>query len=227
MAQLDHVQYAFSLLTQQRLASPHADSCCQIVSPLPARASTYPLRQPRNVAPRIRQDEFLDIAELCRRLEELRGQRWGHARQVSLPSIATPILENVPYRHVPQTAAKDFIRTTTREMPETNCARSLSSDPLGSRRIERGNRRKSTPRLSLGARSDLTELDPVLCKPLPIAGELTKARSSQRSSTERASSSEVRGCKPRTDPDSAQNEKKVHKSDRHIYDTLMGADESC
>ena len=197
------------------------------MSPLPARASTYPLRQPRNVAPRIRQEESLDIAELCRRLEALRRQRRGHARQVSLPSTPTTILENVPYRHVPQTAAKDFIRTTTREMPETNCARSLSPDPLGSRRIERGNRRKSTHRLSLGPRCGLTDLEPVLCRPLPISDELTTARSGQRSSAERAPSSVVRGCKPRTDPNSAQIEKKVHNSDRHIYDTLMGADENC
>ena len=194
--------------------------------PLPARASTCPLRQPRNVAPRIRQDESLDIAELCRRLEALRRQRWGHARQLSLPSTAAPILQNVPYRHVPQTAAKDFIRTTTRELPEMNFARSISPDPLGSRRIECGNRRKSIHRLSLGPSCDLAELEPVLCNPIPI-GDIPTARPGQRSGAELASGSEVRGRKPKTDRNSAQNEKKVHESDRHVYDTSMGADESC
>ncbi|KAG7008417.1 hypothetical protein G7Y79_00006g020370 [Physcia stellaris] len=80
---------------------------------LPVRSKTYPLRDSAKKSRRAKHGEGLDAAELYKRLNELIKQDRGRyflGHQYPKPNRAT--ISSKPYHHVPQTAARDFTRTT-------------------------------------------------------------------------------------------------------------------
>ena len=198
---------------------------------MPVRASDYSFRKAQKATRIGKPRADFDVVELCKRLEEIRGQQRAAAwsgRLKAAGELRAPTKTIEPYHYVPQTAAKDFTRTTAPASARPGHPHRQSESRSLSHPGNRGDtsdRRKLEKRQSLGASRELAEFErkhysrmsiasmqPAILLERPLNSDHGQWRKSPISKDDSAPRPEARS-------------KHVDNQSDHVYQSLLEADD--
>ncbi|KAL8822643.1 MAG: hypothetical protein Q9191_006621, partial [Dirinaria sp. TL-2023a] len=172
----------------------------------------------------------LDVIELCKRLEEIRRHQraatWsGRSKAAEMERAPTKVGE--PYRHIPQTAATDFTRTTTPALGRSTRSHRLSAPLILSPtniKSEKNVTGKLEKRLSEGSDGESTECQKSLCNRMSIASTQPATRSQHRPGSDQGLLRRRTTLKDRSTTRKETRSKTADKQTGHVYRSLLEAD---
>lgn len=197
---------------------------------MPARANGSSFRDSQKATRICKATGDFDIAELCKRLEEI-GTHQRAASWLGRPSAAeelrAPKKVAEPYRHVPQTAATDFTRTTAPALGRPRQSNKLSGPltlPYTKVKSDTDDSGKLEKRPAEGSGRGIAEYRRKPCNRMSIASAQPATQSKHFLSSDHGLLRRSATLKDRSATKEQTSSKHAEKQAGHVYHSLLETD---
>ena len=197
---------------------------------MPARANNSSFRHPRKATRNNKHTGNFDVVELCKRLEEIRRKQravsWS-GRPKAAEELQSPAKVNEPYRHVPQTAATDFTRTTAPALGRARHSYRLSG-PLTlsytNAKSDTNDGWKLEKKSSVASGREIPEFQRNSCNRMSIASGQLATESKHLPSSDHVLLRKSAALKDRSTTRKETRSTHAEKQAAHVYHSLLEAD---